>query len=133
MGRVARRIAPLRRHLAHVPFIAERLSCPVERGRRRFAEAGAKPLQPPREAVPLIKRAIALVESDDAWVPLGAVGSQLYKLATDFDTRTFGFPKLIDLVRETNAFEIEKREGGTVRIRVKPTPARQASRQPRSS
>jgi NYN domain/OST-HTH/LOTUS domain len=84
----------------------------------------AKPLQPPREAVPLIKRAIALVESDDAWVPLGAVGSQLYKLATDFDTRTFGFAKLIDLVRETNAFEIEKREGGTVRIRVKPAPSR---------
>ena len=34
--------------------------------------------------------------------------------------RTFGFRKLSDLVRKTNAFEVDQREGGTMRIRLKP-------------
>lgn len=60
------------------------------------------------------------MESEDGWVPLGAVGTQLANLASDFDPRTYGFRKLSDLVRKTNAFEIEHPEGGTLRIRTKP-------------
>jgi hypothetical protein len=79
-----------------------------------------KPLQPPSAAVPIIRKIIAQMESEDGWVPLGAVGTQLANLASDFDPRTFGFRKLSDLVRKTNAFEIERPEGGTLRIRIKP-------------
>ncbi|THK37728.1 hypothetical protein EHS39_11740 [Ensifer sp. MPMI2T] len=50
---------------------------------------------------------------------LGTVGKQLLNLAPDFDPRTFGFRKLIDLVRKTNQFEIRQAEGGPVSIRVK--------------
>ncbi|WP_352965435.1 OST-HTH/LOTUS domain-containing protein [Mesorhizobium sp. M1312] len=58
--------------------------------------------------------------TEDGWVPLGIVGNQLANLASDFDPRTFGFRKLSDLVRKTNAFEIDHPEGGAMRIRVKP-------------
>lgn len=51
--------------------------------------------------------------------PLGAVGNQLANLASDFDPRTFGFRKLSDLVRKTDAFDIEHPEGGSMRIRIK--------------
>src|SRR3954452_14730475 len=58
------------------------------------ADAAVKPLQAVSEAVAILERAIAQMESEDGWVPLGAVGTQLANLAPDFDPRTFGFRKL---------------------------------------
>jgi Fe-S-cluster formation regulator IscX/YfhJ len=83
------------------------------------ATAGTNPLQPSSAATPILKKVIAQMETEDGWVPLRAVGNQLANLASDFDPRTFGFRKLIDLVRETDAFEIDHREGGSLRIRTK--------------
>jgi uncharacterized LabA/DUF88 family protein len=80
----------------------------------------AKSLQPPSAAIPILEKVIAQMESEDGWVSLGGVGTQLGNLAPDFDSRTFGFRKLSDLVRKTNAFEVDQREGGTMRIRLKP-------------
>jgi uncharacterized LabA/DUF88 family protein len=77
-------------------------------------------LQPPSAATPIIRKTIAQMESEDGWVSLGTVGKQLFNLASDFDPRTYGFRKLSDLVRKTNAFEIEHPKGGTLRIREKP-------------
>lgn len=76
-------------------------------------------LQPPTAATPIIRKVIAQMESEDGWVPLGAVGNQLANLASDFDPRTYGFRKLSDLVRKTNAFDLEHAEGRPLRIRVK--------------
>ncbi|UCI10777.1 NYN domain-containing protein [Mesorhizobium sp. B1-1-8] len=92
------------------------------------AVSSMKPLQPPSAAVPIIRKIIAQMESEDGWVPLGAVGTQLANLASDFDPRTFGFRKLSDLVRRTNAFELDRPEGGTLRIRIKPQAARKGGR-----
>jgi uncharacterized LabA/DUF88 family protein len=82
------------------------------------AAATSKPLQPPSAATPIIKKAIAQIESEDGWAPLAAVGNQLAKLAPDFDSRTFGFGKLSELVRQTNSFDIDPK-GGDMRIRTK--------------
>jgi hypothetical protein len=41
-------------------------------------------------------------------------------LFSDFDARTYGSSKLSDLVRKTDAFEIEKVSGDRMRIRAKP-------------
>jgi uncharacterized LabA/DUF88 family protein len=88
------------------------------------AGSTTKSLQPPSDATSIIAKVIAQMESEDGWVPLGAVGNQLANLASDFDPRTFGFRKLSDLVRKTNAFEIDHPEGGTMRIRMKPASLR---------
>ncbi len=76
-------------------------------------------LQQPKAATPIIKKVISQMESEDGWVPLGAVGTQLANLASDFDPRTYGFRKLSDLVRKTNAFDIEQPQGGHLRIRIR--------------
>ncbi|TIN81981.1 MAG: NYN domain-containing protein, partial [Mesorhizobium sp.] len=101
---------------------------PSAPGNEPEAVSSVKPLQPPSAAVPIIRKIIAQMESEDGWVPLGAVGTQLANLASDFDPRTFGFRKLSDLVRKTNAFEIDRPEGGTLRIRIKPQAARRGGR-----
>jgi uncharacterized LabA/DUF88 family protein len=87
--------------------------------------APTKSLQPPSAATPIITKVISQMETEDGWVPLGIVGNQLANLASDFDPRTFGFRKLSDLVRKTNAFEIDHPEGGAVRIRIKPAGRKQ--------
>jgi uncharacterized LabA/DUF88 family protein len=91
-------------------------------------------LQPLDAATPIIKKVITQMESEDGWVTLGEVGRQLANLASDFDPRTFGVRKLSDLVRKTNAFEIDEQNGRSMRIRVKPAaapaPRRRNSRRP---
>lgn len=76
-------------------------------------------LQPPSAAAPIIRKVLRQMETEDGWVPLGAVGAQLANLASDFDPRTYGFRKLSDLVRKTNAFDVEQLEGKPLRIRIK--------------
>lgn len=84
------------------------------------AAAKTPPLLPSEAAIPIIKKVIAQVESEDGWVTLGEVGKRLIDLASDFDSRTYGFRKLSDLVRRTNAFDIEQsKAGGAMRIRIK--------------
>ena len=82
-----------------------------------------KPLQPLSAATETIKKVIAPIDSEDGWVHLGQVGKQLANLAPDFDSRTYGFSKLSDLVRKTNAFEIAPSEAGVLRIRLKKGPS----------
>jgi uncharacterized LabA/DUF88 family protein len=83
----------------------------------------APSLRQPSAATPVIKKVIAQMESEDGWVSLGAVGAQLANLASDFDPRTYGFRKLSDLVKKTNAFDMNTVEGKPLRIRVKqPSP-----------
>jgi hypothetical protein len=60
------------------------------------------------------------MESEDGWVALGEVGKGLTNLAPDFDSRTYGSRKLSDLVRKTNAFDVDQPKGGAMRIRIKP-------------
>ena len=79
----------------------------------------SRSLESPSAAVSLLTKAVSQIDSEDGWVNLGAVGKQLSNLSSDFDVRTYGFPKLSDLVRSTGAFEIDPTEGRNMRIRVK--------------
>ena len=78
-----------------------------------------KPLQPARAAVPILRKVIAQMESEDGWVSLSALGRRLPNLASDFDPRTYGHRKLSDLVRAVDAFDLQQAEGGGLRIRLK--------------
>ncbi|MDB5620756.1 NYN domain-containing protein [Tardiphaga sp.] len=79
-----------------------------------------KSLQQPSSAVPILKKAVSQLDSEEGWVSLSTVGKQLTNLVSDFDVRTYGFKKLSDLVRKTNIFDVENADGGQMRIRLKP-------------
>jgi hypothetical protein len=83
------------------------------------AVPAAKSLQPPSAVTPILTRVIGQIESDDGWVSLGDVGQRLSNIFPDFDSRTYGSAKLSNLVRKTNAFDIEQTEGKSPRIRLK--------------
>ena len=84
------------------------------------AATQVKTQQTPGGAVPLLKTAIAQMDSEDGWVGLGALGTRLANLAADFDPRSYGVGKLSDLVRKSGAFEIDQSEGRRLRVRLKP-------------
>lgn len=80
--------------------------------------AAARALLPASASVPLLKKAIEQVETEDGWVGLGLVGRHLANIASDFDPRTYGYQKLSDLVRHTGSFDVDQKEGRAVRIRA---------------
>jgi hypothetical protein len=87
------------------------------------AEATAAPLpaplrQPPAAAVPLILKALAHMEDEDGWYPLGSLGNVLLKLHPDFDPRSYGHAKLSTLVAKTGAFR--ERKGGGRGMEIQP-------------
>ncbi len=86
------------------------------------ADAGktVKPLQSLADAKRIFNKVISEMESEDGWVTLGHVGSQLANLSSDFDPRTYGFRKLSDLVRKIDSLELIQSEAGHLRIRLRP-------------
>lgn len=90
------------------------------------ATASAPTKQAPSAALPILKKVIAQMDSEDGWVGLGVLGQRLANFASDFDPRTYGHGKLSELIRKTGAFEIDQSEGRRLRVRLKPeaqTPA----------
>jgi hypothetical protein len=81
--------------------------------------SGAKSLQPPSAAIPMLRTVIGQMESEDGSVPLSEFGKRLPNLFPDFDPRTYGYKKLSDLVRKTGAFDVEQAEGGKISVRLK--------------
>lgn len=87
--------------------------------------------QAPSAAAPLIRKAIAQLDDDGGWVPLGRVGQRLAELASDFDPRTYGQAKLSDLVDKAGVFESRRTESGHVQIRLKVSGGKSKATPPR--
>ena len=77
-------------------------------------KAGAKPatkLKRDRALDSLLAEAVEAASDDEGWAHLGAVGSNLQRLRSDFDTRSYGFAKLKDLMVAHPGYVLESRKG----------------------
>ena len=72
--------------------------------------------QPPTKAIPLIRAAMR--SYDDDWVPLSVIGSHVRAANPEFDPRTYGCTKLVDLLEKTGQFQVKRNEV-PVRARMK--------------
>ncbi len=88
--------------------------------------SAARSLEPPQAALPLLLKVVEQLEGEDGWVSLGMVGTRLIELFPDFDSRTYGFRKLSDLVRKLDAFETGNSESALTVRRRRPEPERPA-------
>ena len=79
--------------------------------------------------VKLLREGIDAASDDDGWANLGGVGSYVVKQAPDFDSRNWGYAKLVDLVTAIELFEVERSPGQGVQVREKPKrqPAKKAA------
>ncbi len=84
--------------------------------------AGAVPAAAPRASAAQLKGDAALIgqlrhaveaaSDDDGWAPLGHVGQLITKQRPEFDSRSYGYAKLSDLMAATTLFELERRSLG---------------------
>ena len=83
---------------------------------------GSAHKQTPPKAVPLIMTALSQIDDEDGWYHLGAVGTRLMALSSDFDPRTYGCSKLVTLFEKSGAFDV-RRDQQVVLVKPKKKPA----------
>lgn len=66
----------------------------------------------------LLRNAINAASDDDGWAALGGVGSIITKQRPNFDSRSYGYAKLSELMAAIPLLEIERRSPGEGRPRV---------------
>jgi uncharacterized LabA/DUF88 family protein len=72
-----------------------------------------------KKLVRLLKDAYQAIAGDDSWAHLGQMGTQLNKLSPSFDSRNYGYKKLIELVRAVGIFEVRETPHKHLKIKLK--------------
>jgi uncharacterized LabA/DUF88 family protein len=76
----------------------------------------------------LLRNAVEAGSDDDGWAALATVGQIITNQRPDFDSRTYGYAKLSDLIDATTLFELERRSPGDGKPQVIYTRARRRRR-----
>ena len=85
--------------------------------KKKTAEKPAVSVVPLKKVRAAIKDIVNSIGNDEGWAYLADVGNNLSKRMPDFDSRNYGYRKLIDLVSTFTGFEISRvpvGEGGKV-------------------
>ncbi len=69
------------------------------------------------EIIKLFRDSITDLADENGWAFLGELGNLLLKKKPDFDSRNYGYPKLLPLIRSMNKFEIDERDSGKNNIK----------------
>lgn len=75
--------------------------------------------RPAAEAIPLVIEAMKKIDADQDWYSLGQLGQFLTQLFPDFDSRSYGKPKLSDLLRTIPRFEVKQGTSNHLMVRDK--------------
>ena len=106
------------------PFVAacdkfvyiENLTPPESEGPDESAKPARRPaaaqLKRDSALVNLLRNAVEAASDDDGWAVLASVGQLITTQRPDFDSRTYGYAKLSDLVEATTLFTLERRSPG---------------------
>ena len=81
-------------------------------GAKQVKRATAAQLRGDASLMNMLRNAVEAASEDDGWARLSAVGEILTKQRPDFDSRSYGYAKLSDLIEATTLFEMERRGAG---------------------
>jgi len=87
-------------------------SVPAEIAAKTTARRSANQLKGDTTLVSLLRNALDAASDEDGWAHLAAVGQILTKQRPDFDSRTYGFGKLSELIAATTLCDLERRSPG---------------------
>lgn len=85
---------------------------------KAIAESASKK-EPPSKVIPLVMDAMKKIDPDQDWYSLGQIGQFIVKAKPDFDPRTYGSPKLSDLLTKSGRFEVKQGSGNHLIVRDK--------------
>lgn len=63
-----------------------------------------------QELIKLLRDGISDLADENGWAYLGNLGTQILKKKPDFDSRNYGYPKLLPLIKSLNKFNFDERE-----------------------
>ncbi len=69
------------------------------------------------ELTVLLQDTIADLGDENGWAFLGEIGNLILKKKPDFDSRNYGFAKLLPLIKSLKKFEIDERDSGKRNIK----------------
>ena len=72
--------------------------------------------RPPTDAIPLIIRAMDKIDQEGEWFSLSQISNAIRADQRDFDPRSYGKTKMVDLIKELKRFET-RREGNHIFVR----------------
>jgi hypothetical protein len=78
----------------------------------RRLPATATQLKADAALIALLRGAVEGASDDDDWAPLAAIGNIIGNQRPDFDSRSYGYAKLSDLVAATTMFEVDRHSPG---------------------
>src|SRR5205085_11668444 len=67
-------------------------------------------LKTDKKLIKLIADSIEDIADENGWAFLGDLGNMLIKKMLNFDSRNYGFSKLVQLIKSIDRFEIDQRE-----------------------
>ncbi|SDJ15583.1 OST-HTH/LOTUS domain-containing protein [Lentzea albidocapillata subsp. violacea] len=85
---------------------------PTETPLARKSTVSVAQLKGDTTLVKLLRNAVEAASDEDGWASLAAVGSIITKQRPEFDSRTYGYSKLSDLITATTLFEVDRRVQG---------------------
>jgi uncharacterized LabA/DUF88 family protein len=78
----------------------------------RRAPASAAELKADTELMKLLRNAMEAASDDDGWAPLSSIGNIITNQRPEFDSRSYGYAKLSDLIKATSVFVLDQRSRG---------------------
>ena len=67
--------------------------------------------------IKLLRQSINDLADEHGWAYLGDLGNFILKKQPDFDSRNYGFPKMLALIKSINRFEVDERDTGKSKIK----------------
>jgi uncharacterized LabA/DUF88 family protein len=122
-------------YIENLKFADDGTAADAEAKPGRRAPATAAELKADTALVGVLRDAVEAASDDDGWAPLASIGNIITNLRPDFDSRSYGYAKLSDLIKAASVFTVERRSPGdgkqaVVYARVK---RRQPARRPAST
>jgi uncharacterized LabA/DUF88 family protein len=93
-------------------LIIPRAAAPAGTTLSPVPRAPAAALESDTDLVNLLRGAVEASSDEDGWAHLGSVGSIITKQQPDFDSRSYGYGKLSDLMAATTLFDLKGRTPG---------------------
>jgi uncharacterized LabA/DUF88 family protein len=91
---------------------ADSAAAPADAAPKPASRASAARLKGDAALVGLLRNAVEAGSDDDGWASLAFVGHIITQQHPDFDSRTYGYSKISDLMAATTLFEIDRRSPG---------------------
>lgn len=106
----------------YIEILKPEVAGPPETGGKKSVKKNSMSVKQPLnkidpEIIKLFSDSITDLADENGWAFLGELGNLMLKKKPDFDSRNYGYPKMLPLIKNINRFEIDERDTGKNNIK----------------